>query len=358
MEGFLAATEVNTKWKLFYDIVYRSADLHCPLVSLKLNIESYGWITKEVLESIVEKNRLFRIARTNQSINDWHSFRIHRKYSRNLLLHTKEEFKKNQMEINKDNPRAFWRRLNSIVGNTKNSQNFSCIFNDAGVKIDKTEATEFMNSYFTNIGEELNENNHSTWTCHEFFEAVPKSDGFLLNVVDENIVKKYVRALDIAKPSGLHNLNNRLLCDAFKVLSFELTAIFNDSIIQETFPHDWKRGTITPIPKPGNSMLKTNWRPIAILSTPGKLLEKIIHFQTSNYLSINEILSDDQHGFRKNFSTSTAIIEFLTDVYSSKLSHKITGCVHVDYQKAFDTINHNILFSKLALYGFSESCIN
>ena len=355
---FWLSPDVNTKWKLFYEIVCRAADQHCPLVSMKFNIDADGWITKEVLESIVEKNRLFKIARTNQTTNDWQLFKIHRKYSRNLLLHTKEEFLKNQMEIDKGNPRAFWRKLNAITGNTKDSHNFRCIFNDAGVKVEKSEAAEFMNNYFTNIGEVLNENNHSTWKCHDFFEAAPKTDGLLLNVVDENIVKKYVRTLEITKPSGIHNLNNKLLCDAFKVLAFELTAIFNDSIIQETFPHDWKRGTITPIPKPGNSMLKTNWCPITILSTPGKLLEKIIHYQTSNYLCINEILSDDQHGFRKNFSTSSAIMELLTDVYNAKIVHKTTGCVFVDYQKAFDTINHNILFSKLALYGFSKSCIN
>ena len=69
-------------------------------------------------------------------------------------------------------------------------------------------------------------------------------------------------------------------------------------------------------------------------------------------------VSDDQHGFRKNYSTSSAILEFLTDVYGAKLSGKVTGYVYVDYQKAFDTIKHSILFSKLALYGFSTSCIN
>ena len=87
-------------------------------------------------------------------------------------------------------------------------------------------------------------------------------------------------------------------------------------------------------------------------------MEKIIHFQTSTFLNLNETLSDDQHGFRKEHSTSSAIMEFLTDGYHSKLSNMVTGCVYVDYQKAFDTINHNILFSKLELYGFSPSCIN
>ena len=105
-------------------------------------------------------------------------------------------------------------------------------------------------------------------------------------------------------------------------------------------------------------MLKTNWRPITILNTLGKLLEKIIHFQTSTYPKLNEILDDDQHGFRKGFSTSSAILDFLTDIYEAKRTHMVTECIYVDYQKAFDTINHNILFKKMELYGFNHSCKN
>ena len=324
---------------------------------MKFNLDNEGWFTKEVIEAIVEKKRLFKLARSNNTARNWSIFKSQRKYARKLLLNTKEEFKKNQIEENRDNPRAFWRKLNGIIGNTKNSQKFTTIFNDHGIKIEKTEAAEFMNDYFTEIGETLNENNHEQWIPHTFFPN-PPINNFVLNVVNEDIVRKYVNSLDISKPSGILNLNNKLLCDAFKVLTFELTALFNDSIVQEIFPHEWKMGTITPIPKAGNLMNKTNWRPITIINTFGKLLEKIIHFQTSTYLKLNEILSDDQHGFKKGFSTSSAIVEFLIDIYDAKLTGMVTGCVYIDYQKAFDTINHNILFKKMALYGFSQSCKN
>ena len=118
--------------------------------------------------------------------------------------------------------------------------------------------------------------------------------------------------MDTAKPSSIHNLNNRLLGDAFKVQTNELTSLFNESIIQKVFPDDWKMGVITPIPKPGNLLLKTNWRPITILNTLGKLLEKIIHLQTSTYLKPNKV--------------------------DAKRTNMVTGCVYIDYQKAFDTI--------------------
>ena len=93
--------------------------------------------------------------------------------------------------------------------------------------------------------------------------------------------------MDTAKPICVENINNKLLGDAFKVLIPEVTSLFNDSIIQNSFPIEWKTGVITPIPKPGNLLLKTNWRPITILNSLGKLLEKIIHFQTTTYLKLN-----------------------------------------------------------------------
>ena len=299
---------------------------------------------------------MFKVAKPDNTIENWTLFKTQRKYSRKLLLNTKEEFLKNQMEENRKNPRAFWRKLNKIVGNTKNSQIFTSIFDDQGKKTEKGDAAEFMNEYFTTTGENLNEHNCTTWTAHSFFPHLP-TNNFLLNVVNEDKVRKYVNTLDITKPSGLENLNNRLLRDTFEVLMYELTAMFNESIIQEYFPKKWKMGIITPIPKTGNLLLKSNWRPITILTTLGKLLEKIVHFQTNTYLNLNEILSYDHHGFRQGYSTSSAIFEFLTNIYEAKVTDKITGCIYVDYQKAFDTINHNILFKKLELYGFSTPCI-
>ena len=143
-----------------------------------------------------------------------------------------------------------------------------------------------MNDYFTEIGEKFNDNNNSDWVPHSYYVNYPRNS-FVLNVVNEDIIQKHVTLLDITKPSGITHLNNRLLCDAFKVLTCELTDLFNESIVQEVFPHDWKTGIINPIPKSGNLMIKTNWRPCTILNALGKILEKIIHFQTSTYLKLN-----------------------------------------------------------------------
>ena len=313
-------------------------------------------MTSEVIESIHEKNRLYRKAYTSNSQNEWVKYKIARKHARMLFLHTKEEVLKSQIRENFSNPRRFWRKINDIIGNNKQSKCFSTIHNDDEVKLENQEAADFMNEYFTNIGKSLNANNSSTWHAHSFFR-IEAPESFSLNVVTSEIVLQYVRKMNVSKPSGIPFLNNKVLKDALSCIPFEITSLLNNSIVSNYFPAEWKNGIITPIPKTGNLTLKSNWRPITILNSVGKLLEKIVHYQTCIYLQFHEILTEDQHGFRRNHSTSSAIFEFLKDIYENIRKKEVMGCVYIDYQKAFDTINHNILFSKLHLYGFSQNCI-
>ena len=271
-------------------------------------------------------------------------------------MHTKEEALKTQIKEKFSNPRRFWRKLNDIIENSKQSRGFTSIRNDEKIKLENQQAADYMNEYFANIGEKLNANNNSQWYAHNYFVDI--TNKFSFTVVTSEIVSKYLKTINISKPSGIQYVNNRVLCDALLCIPFEIIALLNNSIIEEVFPVKWKNGVITPIPKPGDLSNKTNWRPITILNTVGKLLEKIVHYQTSLYLNLNELLDDNQHGFRRNFSTSSAIFEYLKDIYESLRTKNIMGCVFIDYQKAFDTINHEILLSKLFRYGFSKNCVN
>ena len=354
---FWSANDVDTQWETLLSIINSVLDDCCPVGNIQINSNGNEWLTNEVIEAIHEKNRLYRKACKSSSEQNWDQYKISRKYARNLLLNTKEAVLKTQLNENFSNPKRFWQRLNDIIGNTKQSKTFTSIQNDLGEKIENQDAADYMNEYFSNIGESLNANNSFTWQPHSYFDE-GLSNKFSLNVVTESIVQKYIKDIDISKPSGIPYLNNKVLRDALLCIPFELTSIFNNSILDEYFPSQWKNGIITPIPKPGKLTVKSNWRPISILNTVGKILEKVVHYQTSLYLQYNEILNDNQHGFRRNFSTSSAIHEFLIDIYDCIRKKEIMGCVYIDYQKEFDTINHKILFSKLKLYGFSENCVN
>ena len=95
----------------------------------------------------------------------------------------------------------------------------------------------------------------------------------------------------------------------------------------------------------------TNYRPISLLSVVGKILERLMYDQIIEFLNAHAILNISQHGFRKNHSTSHAILEFVNNLAENMDSGEITYGVFCDLSKAFDTINHQNLFRKLDHYS-------
>ena len=112
-----------------------------------------------------------------------------------------------------------------------------------------------------------------------------------------------------------------------------------------------------PIFKKGSKTDMQNYRPISLLPLISKILEKVIHDQTQTYLTKNDILYEYQSGFRKNYSTNYCHA-YLSDLISKGFETGLyTGMILIDLQKAFDTIDHELLFEKMSYFGFSENVI-
>ena len=99
-------------------------------------------------------------------------------------------------------------------------------------------------------------------------------------------------------------------------------------------------------------------RPISLLPLISKVIEKVIHNQTLNFLNKNRILYSYQSGFRKHYSTDTCLSYLTNKVQTGFEEGLLTGMVLIDLQKAFDTIDHGILLDKMKYLGFSTSTID
>ena len=162
---------------------------------------------------------------------------------------------------------------------------------------------------------------------------------------------------NLFKASGIDNLSTKVLKDACLILTDQITYMFNLSLRKGTFPDAWKRATIIPLQKEGNTDDVNNLRPISLLPLPGKLLEKIVHEQIINYLEDNKLLTDRQAGFRASHSTISKIAKVTDDIYKSFDLKEATVSVFIDFKKAFDTVCHEILLKKLESLGLGDLTI-
>ena len=116
-----------------------------------------------------------------------------------------------------------------------------------------------------------------------------------------------MKNVKVNKAAGIDNISGRFLKDGVNILAIPVTQICNLSIKLSHFPHDCKLAKLKPINKKDSKTDPKNYWPISLLPIASKIIEKIIHDQTLEYLTDNKTLYRYQSGFRKNHSTDTRL---------------------------------------------------
>ena len=177
---------------------------------------------------------------------------------------------------------------------------------------------------------------------------------FEIPKINSSFVSSFLVSLDGTKSTGLDGIGPKLLKLAPNILSPSITFIINKRITSGIFPSVWKNAKVKPLYKSGAKGEVNSYRPISILPTLSKIIEKWTHMKLMSYLYQHQLLTQKQSWLRSGHSTETALIHMTDNWLHAINDGKIVGCVLVDFRKAFDLVDHNLLLQKLEHYKIKD----
>ena len=350
---FLNFTDLDQSCDIFNSIVKTVADKHAPFVTHKIKGKIEAWVTNDLLQAIKERNYFKKKANQTKSIIDWNNFTQKRNQVNNMKNTLEQDYFNTLLTDNAKRPKQLWKTLKTLVPNGKNTTtSVKRLVTEDGIDVTCPKGiADHFNNFFVNVGVTL-ASKFSTDTS----KVNPPVSEKLFNFSKTNTkcVQDHIKDLKNGKATGLDGIGSRILKAGAPVLSIYLSKIFNCSLATGYVPKCWKMKRVSPVHKGDVKTDPSNFRPISILPIPMKIFEKIVHDQVSTFIKENTFLNDRQSGFRKLFSTTTAVLDVSENILEQLDKNNFVGAVLIDLKKAFDTVDHKILLKKLWCYGFQN----
>ena len=320
--------------------------LSMEVVPKKKNEGKERGISKEV------KKLLNRIKMLKREKHKAHS-KKKKKIIENKILETEKELiktkQKKKHEIEKQaiermnvNPKIFY----SIINNQKNRKNKVGPFKENGEIIDEGEeiceklVLEFL-SQFSKISSKINGNP---------FQNEETEDLNDIEITVEDI-KEAIDDMDENSAAGPDGIPAILLKKIRDEIALPLAMILRKSIDEGKIPDIFKLAYVTPIHKGGSRQKPEQYRPVSLTSHVMKVFERVIKKKIIKYLIENQKFNDGQHGFVPGRSTQTQLLCHYNDIYEALCEGKRLDTVFLDFAKAFDKVDHNILLEKVKKHG-------
>ena len=328
------------------------------LTRKQVELELKPWITKGILTSTRVKSKLFKLFKKTKSKDYYAQFKFYRDTINSLTRKSKKQYHKQYFQQHAHNIKKTWKGINNLLnrqGNLKVSDIFLNI--DGKLLTDQKTVVDKMNNYFVNVADNLAKKIPKTHLTHKYFLKNPNAHSMYLTDIGPDEIHKIIQDMGINKSGDIYGNNPNLIKHGGPILIEILTLLFNKSIDQGIFPSALKLSKVVPIHKGDSIFEVSNYRPISLLPIFSKILEKLMYSRVIDFITKYDILYKNQYGFQKCMSTEYAINSLLHNIVDSMNQDKTGFCILLDFAKAFDTVNHQILLDKLHYYGIRGNAL-
>ena len=356
------AVDVDTATEIFTAKFKHILNQHAPWIVFQVRKKFSPWITETTKDMMNERDKWKKKARdlavqepgvvTEEQRQAWEEYKKWRNRVNNRKKSDETEYKRDKIMATIDDPAKAW-------GTTKKFMNWKTPGTPVQIEVDNKMFTsskavaKIMNEYFIDKVRQIRNGMGHIVTnltqCRNIMENKHCSLGFQHVTVGK--VRKLLAGLSTSKCTAIDELDNFSVKVAAEVIAAPLHHIITLSIMQQKFPSQWKYAKVLPLHKKLSTLDKKNYRPVALLSPLSRVLEKVAYEQLYRYFTVNKILHQNLHGYRRNRSTQTALLQMYDRWVQAAVKGQVSGAVLLDLSAAFDLVSPDILLNKLEIYG-------
>ena len=347
---------IDDDFNTWSSLINKHLNIHAPIKTKQVKSKRLPeWFTAEITD--LQSNR-----DTCKHLKMWTDYRRLRNKTKQLIRHAKRKYFSEKVDNAKDT-KTIWKHLRGVNTGALSMNNLPSELNIMGEIINDSEkiATK-LNNYFSSVAEQFQNNTEITYLnkdkIKQFVDPkVPGDVNFQISFITVEQVCSFINKLDSSKATGLDGLGPRILKLAGNCLAPSIADLINKSIVTGQFPTKLKQAKILTIHKGGSKSDPSNYRQISVLPTISKIFEKHVNKHLMGYLNKHKLLYENQSGFRPKHSCQTALIKLVDKWMECIDDGDIIGALYLDFRKAFDLVDHEILLSKLSLYKFKPQTL-